>query len=252
MSTLLYKNCHRISSSEKCASSCDIWFYFLNHRITNYYLSSNNIIKPFRPPDPTMKFKNIYLLALIILASFFTSCNSTKIVSAYTDPDIDSNREKFEKVLIAVVTTNEQARRSAEDKLAARDERFVASHTLLTNKQLTQSLPQSKGLVEQEGFDGVVTMKLLTTNTSSTPVAGYYNGSYWGYHTNFWTGYYQPGYYREDVSYFVETNIFSLKEDKVLWSGITSTTNISQADRVISQVADAVYSQLSKDKFIVK
>jgi hypothetical protein len=199
-----------------------------------------------------MKFKQICLAILLLALASFTSCNSTKIVSAYTDPDLDPNREKFKKVMIAIVTTNEQARRSAEDKMADRDERFISSYTLLTNKQITKSLPQSKGLVEEEGFDGVVTMKLLTTNSSSIPVAGSYSGGYWGYHTNFFTGYYQPGYYREDVSYFIETNIFSLKENKVLWSGITSTTNISQADRVINQVADAVYRQLVKDDFIAK
>lgn len=199
-----------------------------------------------------IKFTQTSLVTVLIALVLFSSCNTTKIVSAYTDPDVDENREKFQKVMIAVVTTNEQARRSAEDKLAARDERFVPSYKLLSNKQITQSLPQSKGLVEQEGFDGVVTVKLLTTNTSSTPVAGYYNGGYWGYHTNFWTGYYQPGYYREDVSYFIETNVFSLEQDKVLWSGITSTTNISQANRVINQVADAVYRQMVKDGFIPK
>ncbi|MEQ9300664.1 MAG: hypothetical protein RIF33_18985 [Cyclobacteriaceae bacterium] len=199
-----------------------------------------------------MKSTQTGLAAVLLALVLLSSCNTTKIVSAYTDPDIDQNREKFQKVMIAVVTTNEQARRSAEEKLAARDDRFVPSYKLLSNKQITQNLAQSKGLVEQEGFDGVVTMKLLTTNTSSTPVAGYYNGGYWGYHTNFWTGYYQPGYYREDVSYFVETNVFSLGADKVLWSGITSTTNVSQADRVISQVADAVYRQMVKDEFITK
>lgn len=199
-----------------------------------------------------MKSTQTGLAAVLLALVLLSSCNTTKIVSAYTDPDIDQSREKFKKVMIAVVTTNEQARRSAEEKLAARDDRFVPSYKLLSNKQITQNLAQSKGLVEQEGFDGVVTMKLLTTNTSSTPVAGYYNGGYWGYHTNFWTGYYQPGYYREDVSYFVETNVFSLGADKVLWSGITSTTNISQADRVISQVADAVYRQMVKDEFITK
>ena len=43
-----------------------------------------------------------------------------------------------------------------------------------------------------------------------------------------------------------------LKEDKVLWSGLTKTTNISKADRMVNQVAKAVYQQMVKDGFVSK
>jgi len=198
-----------------------------------------------------LSFSKMTLLTALMVI-LLAACNSTKMVSTYTDPDVSPDREKFKKIMVAVVTTNEQARRAAEDKLAAKGDRLFASHKLLSNEQITKSLPQSKGLIEEEGFDAVVTMKLLQTKTSSTPVAGYFNGDYWGYHTNFWTGFYQPGYWREDTNYYVETNVFSLEEGKVLWSGITTTTNISQANRVIGQVADEVHRQMLKDGFITK
>ena len=187
---------------------------------------------------------------LIFLSILAASCSSTKIVQSWKAPVSGNSPVQFNKVLIIALGKDETSRRLAEDKIAAANKTFHASYLIFPNKQIIGDEDRFKNIIKENGFDGVVTLRLLSKDKENTWEAGNYTGGYWGYRSNFYPGYYQPGYYQENTTYSIETTVFSMNQDKLLWSGITATTNPSSLKRTIDEVLKEVIRQMKKDHFI--
>lgn len=189
-------------------------------------------------------------LGAALLAVFMVSCTSTSIVSSWKDPNSTDNPDKWDKVLVAVQSTSDVKRRVAEDKLAGMSDKLYASYTLFPDRSAVENEAELKRKIQAGEFDAIMTLRLTDRNKQTSYVPGSYSGGYWGYHRGYWGGYYDPGYYREDTYYAIETQVFSLAENKLVWSGITSTVNPSKIDRTIEEVARMTYKQMQKDGFV--
>lgn len=190
------------------------------------------------------------ILGLVLLVAFMASCSSTSIVNSWKDPNSTDNPDKWDKVLVAVQSSSDVRRRVAEDELASMSEVLFPSYTIFPDRASVQDEAALKRKVEQGEFDAIMTMRLVDQNQQTSYVPGSYSGSYWGYHRGYWGGYYNPGYYRQDTYYAIETQVFSLEENKLVWSGITSTVNPSKADKAINEIARMVFKQMQRDGFI--
>lgn len=194
------------------------------------------------------------LIYITLLCCFF-GCSSTKIVSSWKDPDSSFVEGQFGKVIVVALSPNELNRRIAEDKIASESENLYASYNYL-DKNVINDEEKTKEIFKKEAFDGVMMLKLIEQKEEQTYVPGssytprYYGYGYAGYHSAYWGGYYEPGYYKTDKKYFIETSVFSLKKDKLLWSGITSTVNPSKVERAIDEITFVTYRQMKKDGFI--
>jgi hypothetical protein len=49
---------------------------------------------------------------------------------------------------------------------------------------------------------------------------------------------------------FIETLVFSMKQNKLVWSGQSKTTNPSNLDSLVREVADAVGNEMKKEGLI--
>ena len=192
--------------------------------------------------------KRISLFSLVAL--FLASCSSTSIVNSWKDPNSTDNPDKWEKVLVAVQSASPVKRRVAEDEVSKLSEVLYQSYLIFPDEASVENEEALKRKIEQEGYEAIVTMRLIDQNKQTSYVPGSYTGSYWGYHRGYWGGYYNPGYYKEDSYYAIETQVFSLKEGKLVWSGITSTVNPSQIDKTIREVATLTLKQMQRDGFI--
>jgi hypothetical protein len=61
-----------------------------------------------------------------------------------------------------------------------------------------------------------------------------------------------PGYYTEDKNYFVETAVYSINPNKLLWTGTTKTVNPSNMSKTIDDIAMIVTDKMKKDGFLIK
>lgn len=202
---------------------------------------------------------------LILLTAFaLASCASnTSIVSSWRDPKITVTQEQFKKVLVVALVKDEASRRVTENRIAASDPIFKTSYQFLneTTKQLTQE--QKLKILQDENFDGVVTMRLVSAEKETNYVPGTYTGMYYGgfdglysgmygYGFGNWYGmyspnFYDPGYYQETTSYMVETNIFSLKENKLIWTGTTKSDYVTDLGQTVDAIMQAVVKEMRKD-----
>ena len=203
---------------------------------------------------------------------FLASCGSnTAIVNSWRDPDNSNLNEQFKKVLVVALVKDEATRRTTENRLVSRNPIFHSSYQYLNGTDLKLTQEQKMKILKDENFDGVVTMRLVDTKketsyvpgTNTSMYYGGYGGMYGGYGGGIYGGfggwynsyssmYYDPGYYQETTYYMVETNIFSLKQDKLIWTGTTKSSNVIDLGTTIDEIAEAVKAQMKLDGSIPK
>lgn len=203
-----------------------------------------------------------YTILLITLV--FLSCGSnTSIVSSWRDPQITVAQEQFKKVLVVVLVKDEATRRVAENRIASSNPIFKTSFQYMNGTTLNLTKEQQLKILQDENFDGVVTMRLVSKEKETNYVPGTYTGMYYGgfdgmysgmygYGFGNWYGmyspaFYDPGYYQETTLYMVETNIFSLKQNKLIWTGTTQSEYVTDVGQTVDAIMQAVVKEMRKD-----
>ncbi len=197
-------------------------------------------------------------IGFIILSLGTAGCATTRFSSTWKSPDAQPVHLSGQKVLAVCLSASDARRFAAEDILAReltkRGAQGVSSHTLFPAEQV-KDVQKIKARLLREGFDGVVTMRVVgqqerVSYTPGTWTGPYYGGfrGYWGYG---WGAVYDPGYLSTDTIVSVETLIYSVKQDKLLWAGVSETTDPSTVDEFISELADAVGNEMKKAGLLI-
>lgn len=207
-------------------------------------------------------------IALSLL--FLASCSSgTAIVSSWKDPEVTNANTEFKKIMVVALVKNESTRRVVENRIAAIGPKFISSYAILNGTDLGLTKDQKLKILKDENYDAVVTMRLVDTvketnyvpGTNTSIYYGGYGGMYGGYGAyggfGSWYGMYSPnfsdpGYYQDTTSYLVETNVFSLKSDKLVWTGTTKSTNGTDVGLLVDSIIATVFEEMKKDGFVPK
>ena len=197
------------------------------------------------------------LLIILGFSSLMACGPSTEIVKSWRDPASMISESGTQKILVLGLVKDESSRRIIEDNLVKRQNgKGVASYTILTEEMLKAA---KEDHLDEEllkgGFTHILMVRLadIEKETSYVPgtTTGYYGGygRYYGYGASMYS---TPGYYQEDKNYFVETTVYSIVPNKLLWTGTTKTVNPSKMDKTVNEIADAVSEQMKKDGFYIK
>lgn len=187
------------------------------------------------------------LFALCILAA---GCSSTSTINSWRAPGETLNPEQYKKILVVVLAKNEQARKVAEDQIASRHKAVNVSYPVFTLRQLGEDTLKAKSMIKEQGYDALVVMRLITTKAKSTYVAGSYNQAYQRNGIYYFGDYLNSSTYATDMQYIVATNVWSLKDEKLLWSGVTESTDAKKLDKAVNEVAKEVVYKMTEDGFI--
>lgn len=204
-----------------------------------------------------MKKISLWVIGSVLL---LTSCSSTRIVSSWKQPNKQVNLEKLHKVLVVALLNNELNRHKAEDQMVAYLQgKGVASYNYLTddfNKNNEKALQKK---IKEGGFDGAITMRLVDLDKDSVYYPGSFNTNYPNYYRNFDGYYYRnfelfntPGIYAMTRTYTIETTVFSIKEDKLIWVGITKSVNPKGIQKMTNEIASVLYRKMRKEGFVTK
>ena len=199
----------------------------------------------------------------VLVGIFALGCASTSFVSSWTAPDATPLRVKGAKVVAVAMFESESARRVAEDRIAAelskRGAIGVPMYKLMPDKT-PESEAQARDALEGADVAGVVVMRPIASDKEITISPGAYTGprygAYWGGYYGFgWTYpwdmslYAEPEIRTHDVVY-VETLIYSLRQNKLVWAGQSRTTDPDNVDELVGELADATAEQLEKANLI--
>jgi len=192
------------------------------------------------------------MIGLVVLLATVAGCASTSVKNSWMAPDVQGPLG-FEKTLVVFMDPTEATRRAGEDALVARigADRAVASHTMFSaaevqNAQQNEAADRRK--IADAGIDSAIVMRMVDEKQelNYTPGMTYpsYYGGFYGYRGYGWGAAYSPGYMTTNTIVSVETNLYQLDGDKLLWSGVTETFNPNEIGKMINEIADAVGKNL--------
>lgn len=190
-----------------------------------------------------MKIKT--LISICIIGLMVSCAPATKLEKSWADPSLTPETiQAVKKVLVVAGLPDESSKRITEDKIVGQLKNIqgIQSYTYLTAADTDEKQVAEK--LKKDGFDGIILLRLkeVQKSTSYTPGTSY--GGWYGYR------YASPGYYSENENFLVETNLYSLVSDKLLWSGTTSTLNPTSLDKTMDQIIATIRFELQKKGFL--
>jgi hypothetical protein len=76
-----------------------------------------------------------------------------------------------------------------------------------------------------------------------------YNGFYRGYYGGIYSV--SPGYYSESTTYNVQANLYSVSEEKLIWTGDISTTDPGSIEAATYDISKEIYADWVRNQIVV-
>lgn len=199
-----------------------------------------------------------YICLLLTLAWAMTACSTvTKISTAWKAPDYEGGA--FRKPLIIGVSKEDLTRRTFEDAFAqALGSQVVLAkssyHVLPDSDRLTEV--EIKQAVQQGDYDAVIITRLLAVDKKETyvPPRTYtmprYYYAYYNYYHTAWDVVHEPGYVKTDTIVRLQTNLYDVRTERLVWSGQSDTFDPPSTKDVVTSVTRAVTQRLTKEGLI--
>jgi len=169
--------------------------------------------------------------------------------TTYQDPDAKPMQVRGAKVVAAVMIKDPAARRRAEDTLAkeitALGGQCIPMYSISADTAVSkEGESKTRAAVEAVGATGLVVMRPVDVNHRSTATQTVSSNDMYG---GYWGGYYGIGWadpwvdkapdQRVDIVITVETHVFSLPQNKLVWTGTSETTNPENAEKLVHKLA---------------
>src|SRR5215217_15507 len=204
------------------------------------------------------------LIACSIL--LYTCSPSTRITGSWVEPSAQGQPFQGKRVFIASLTRNMELRTKLENTLAEQATKrgiSVIKSTEHFSPDFYQKIPEEKALLQQirnSGANAILTVSLINKESETRYVPGtrtyspfsYYRwyGGFYSYF-NYWRpSLYEPGYYVTDKTYFMETNLYDIKTNRLIWSAQSETMNPGSIDEFARTYPKVLIAQLIKDRLL--
>jgi len=196
-----------------------------------------------------MQIRFVWLLA----ATACAGCASTPFVSSWRAPNAEPLQINGAKVAAVAMIEQEASRRVAEDAIAreltARGATGVPMYRIHPGEDPSDEAV-ARAALERDGFTGLVVFRPVGTERAVVTYPLYSGPAYSAY----WGGYYgfgwgMPWYNTQVATYTVvsvETLVYSLRQNMLVWGGQSTTTNPSNVERLVQDTASKVAKELER------
>jgi hypothetical protein len=205
------------------------------------------------------KIRCTKLLSLLLItgAFFLTSCASTKITSSWKDKEYQGKPDKF---LVIMVARTSEMRNMYEGRfvaeLRARGNKAVQSYELVTLEQLPDR-ERVRSRIKSSEADTVLISRLVDSKTIQAYMPGnvksrinIYPSHYYGWGTYYEVIFVDYGYTGDTQVAYIETNLYDMKTEKLIWSAQTETERTEGEQQLVNKFIDVILKKLSSDKII--
>jgi len=196
-----------------------------------------------------------YLVAIGLLAG----CGpNTKLVNTWADPSV--GQLQFRRVLTVCACKNAGLRRTVEDRLASDIRGSQPSYALLPDRRLDDRRA-ARAAIQSGGYDGVVMMRLVSVDRTSTYVPGQayivpvgYRRLWdnWGFAYSPYGVVYDPGYVRQDEVVNFDTNVYSVTDEKLVWASRSRTEDPRSVRKVVDDVVSETVKAMKKQNLVLE
>lgn len=211
--------------------------------------------------------KQLLTYSFLALLLFQYSCGtSTHVTSSWKSPDAVSTAANFKKVMVVALLSqkdrNIQQTMETEMVNMLVNKGIAASSAYETfgPKQLAKNENAALKQLKNIGTDAVITITLLDKTKEKNYVPGnetflpwgpYYN-RFWGYYNYSYSRMYNPGYYTTNTSYFWESNLYDLNNNKLIYSVQTSSFDPTSAATLAKEYSQKILENMMQQGVLVQ
>jgi hypothetical protein len=202
----------------------------------------------------------------ILLFTLIVSCRTTtNVTNSWTSKD--APRKPLQKVMIVALMPDDE--RTLREKLEQQLATNFAGQGYMTTSAYAEygpkafeKLSETKALkkISASNIDGVLIVTLLDKEKEK----GYRPGSVsysplnsrqyrlWNHYTTSNARVNSNNYYSKDTKYFIQTNLYDVKGNKLLYAAQSETFDKTSADKLASNYAKAVVENMQEHDLLLK
>jgi hypothetical protein len=235
--------------------------FFIAARVNISFLWNGAMFKVSLINSP-MRLHTTWILVYVLIISCRTGTNVT---NSWTSKD--APRKPLQKVIIVPLMPDDE--RTFREKVGQQLATNFAGEGYITTTAYAEygpkafdKLSETQALKKISGsnIDGVLIVTLLDQEKEKQYTSG--SVSYnpitsrqhrlWNYYTTSNARVNSSGYYSKDPKYFIETNLYDVKGNKLLYAAQSETFDRASADKLASNYAKAIVENMQEHNLLLK
>jgi hypothetical protein len=194
-------------------------------------------------------FGYLFSFAFLIISCAGTELTQNKVDEAYKGKPVSD-------ILVIAITGNEHNRRSFEKKFVARlksvgVDAISSEEAIPMPADLELKKETILAAVKQYENDAVIITHLIGKEEKDVYTRGSSrHRGFYGFYSNRHSIARDPGYASTSTTVRLETNLYEVKTEKLIWSGKSNTLSRDAKDQIINDVIKAVIKDLQNNKLI--
>jgi len=196
-------------------------------------------------------FIGLFCFSFLIMSCAGTQLDQKQVKEAYTGKPMSD-------ILVIAITGNEHNRRlfekrfvahlkaSGVDAIASEDALSMPADLKLKKEAILEAVRQNEN-------DAVIITHLISKKDKesySRGGGGAANRGFFGFYLSGASYVRDPGYSSTSSTVRLQTNLYDVKTEKLIWSGKTKTLSRNSKDPIINDVIKSVVTSLQKNKLI--
>jgi len=192
------------------------------------------------------------LTTLAILTSVVALSAAIRFTSTFKSLDAGAVSFVGKKVAALVISNDDSLRVSGEEalvrELKERGMQAVATYRIAPREEM-RTAETAKPWFEKAGVEGIVAVRPVSveseTYNTGTWVTSHYS-TLWGYYGYGWSSVYLPASARSQRVVVVETTIYSVPRNQLLWAAVSETNNSRDLSGFVDELAKEMIKEMQK------
>jgi hypothetical protein len=202
-----------------------------------------------------MTMRRVWVAFMVAVTAVSLSA-APKFLDVWKSPEVSRLNFQGKTVAALVLADSQSLQMSGEEaltrELMARGVNGLATYKFVPGPEL-KSADRAKGWFERRGVQGVVALRPVSQQSEKyAPVvftSGYYQ-SFWGYYGYGWTNAYVPIGSRTTTTIVVETLVYDVTRDQLVWAATSQTKNPDTLQEFVKDLVDATVREMKKMKMV--
>ena len=200
----------------------------------------------------------IRVLAAIVASSVALSAQSSAFRSTWKAENVQKLDMAGKKVVAVLISDDDSLRMSVEEAMAreltARGPVGVAGYRTIP-AELLKDAGKARAWFERTGAAGVMVLRVLSVDKETVASAVVWSTMYYQDFNNYYAtgwGTVTPLRTRQVTTIAVETVLFDVSNGKLIWGGVTETTNPKNVQTYIAGLAGEISKELQREGLTTK
>jgi hypothetical protein len=205
--------------------------------------------------------RTIYACILLLTVSGLVSCTgSTRLIESWYDESYVEEPE-LETVLVLGIFQDDIQRRAFESKFVegviSGGKQAIAGYTLMPENEDYDDKQDIAAAIKKTNADSVLITSFkgvseqerhIQPRVDYVPAMGF--GHYGSYYGAAYQRVYSPGYTVVDTVVSLETRVYSVKAEKLVWAGNTKSVNSASSETIAQELVKIVTDDMRKSGLI--